>query len=438
MPFESIKKLLLQKIGLNASSVGDSSIDRAIKHRLSIKKIDEVKQYYELLLVDMEELTELVEEVVVPETWFFRNKTPFDAFSKFIIGDILPNLQKDEKVRVLSIPCSSGEEPYSAAISLHKAGVPMEKVHIDAIDISKRALTKAKRAIYGKNSFRGTDEDLQREYFKKGGAGFKLIDEIRDVVNFKSGNILVASLSAAPEYYHAVFCRNLLIYFNRDTQNTVLQKIHRVLKERGALFVGHAETALVTRDIFVQLFSARSFGYIKVGHSEINKYKRKESKPANIPDRWQVVFEQLAKIPVLEKKLLATESKNRYSEQHKIPKTTEEQVFLKPKVSLISVERLVTQSKYTEAIELCRRYLKEKVDSADGYYLLGLVLDRDGQGLEADQMLRRAIYLDPNHEKALKLAALLAENRGDIEAALSYKRRIKRVSTRNLDRPDQS
>jgi len=438
MSFDSIKKLLHQKIGLNAASVGDSSIERAIKHRLSIKKCDDIKQYFEILLVDMEELTELVEEVVVPETWFFRNSTPFEAFSKFISDNILPNLQRDEKIRVLSIPCSSGEEPYSAAISLHKAGIPMEKLHIDAFDISKRALTKAKRAIYGKNSFRGTDEALQDEYFKKGGAGYKLVDGIRNVVNFKFGNILVTPLSVAPEYYHAVFCRNLLIYFDRDTQNSVLQKIHRVLKDQGALFVGHAETALVTRDIFMQLYSARSFGYIKVGSARINNVKRNDNKPVNIPDRWQVVFEQLAKISISEKKSLPNVSKLSKTKRDNKNSVITDQEIIKPKVSLISVERLVTQTKYTEAIELCRQYLKEKVDSADGYYLLGLVLDRDGQDVEADQMLRKAIYLNPNHEKALKLAALLAENRGDIEAALSYKRRIKRVTIRNPDTSNPS
>ena len=438
MSFESIKKLLHQKIGLNAASVGDSSIERAIKHRLSIKKCEDINQYYEKLLVEMEELTELVEEVVVPETWFFRNNTPFDAFSKFITDSIVPNLQRDEKIRVLSIPCSSGEEPYSAAISLHKAGIPMDKLHVDAFDISKRALTKAKRAIYGKNSFRGTEESLQNNYFKKGGAGYKLNDEIRNVVNFKFGNILVTPLSVAPEYYHAVFCRNLLIYFDRDTQNTVLQKIHRVLKDQGALFVGHAETALVTREIFTQLYSARSFGYIKVGTADANKLKCDENKPINIPDRWKIIFEQLAKIPMGEKKSLSIASKHLKNQRDKNLSSTADREFIRPKVSLLSVERLVTQSKYSEAIELCRQYLKEKVDSADGYYLLGLVLDRDGQDVEADQMLRKAIYLNPNHEKALKLAASLAENRGDIEAALSYKRRIKRVTTRKPDTSNPS
>jgi len=433
MPFTSIKKLLHQKIGLNACSVGDSSIERAIKHRLNATQLETVKQYYERLLGDSTELVELVEEVVVPETWFFRNNTPFDAFANFISESIVPKLQPDEKIRVLSIPCSSGEEPYSAAISLHMAGIAMDRVAIDAIDISKRALTKAKRAIFGKNSFRGLEEYIQNKYFRKGGAGFKLIDEIRNVVDFKQGNFLVSTLSPVPDYYHAIFCRNLLIYFDRDAQKAALLKLHRALQERGALFVGHAETALVTRDMFVQLYTARSFGYVKIHESENRKTKRVDHKSVKIPDKWQQVFEQLAKIPVSKLKQQTSNAELKTQNQSGVKNTNVKTGVIKPNISLISVERLVSQSKYAEAIELCRQYLKEKVDSADGYYLLGLVLDRFGQGQEADHMLRKAIYLNPNHERALKLAALLAENRGDIEAALSYKRRIKRVSDRKPD-----
>jgi chemotaxis protein methyltransferase WspC len=75
-------------------------------------------------------------------------------------------------------------------------------------------------------------------------------------------------------------------------------------------------------------------------------------------------------------------------------------------------------------------FLKQNPESANGYYLLGLIKDLNGEANDADRMLRKAIYLDPNHEPALVLAGLLAEKRGDIEAALSYKRRAKRVAQR--------
>jgi chemotaxis protein methyltransferase WspC len=430
MPFTSIKKLLHQKIGLNASSVGDSSIERAVKHRLEANKLNDVKNYYELLLANSTELAELVEEVVVPETWFFRNNTPFDAFKDYVTKTIAPKLEAGEKIRILSIPCSTGEEPYSAAICLHRAGVPLERLAIDAVDISKRALTKAKRAIYGRNSFRGVDEGIKDNYFKKGGAGYRLIEEIRDVVNFQQGNFLIGPLSSEANYYDAIFCRNLLIYFDRETQKQALDKLHRALKERGALFVGHAETSQVAKDLFVQLYSARSFGYVKVSESNCRKTKRVKQLPQKIPDQWESVFNQLAKLTTAKAEVARTRPENRT----KSTKTKSSEAIT-PKISLRSVERLANQGKYSDAIELCLIYLKQTPDSADGYYMLALVKDLNGESNEAGSLLRKAIYLNTNHEQALVMAALLAEKSGDIESALSYKRRAKRVAQR---KPGQS
>jgi chemotaxis protein methyltransferase WspC len=437
MPFSPIKDLLQQKIGLNASSVGDSSIERAVRHRLAFNKLDDVKDYYEMLLANATELAELVEEVVVPETWFFRNNTPFDAFKDYITKTVEPQLKQGEKIRILSIPCSSGEEPYSAAISLHCAGLPLDKIQIDAVDISKRAIAKAKRAIYGKNSFRGIDEDIQNAYFAKGGAGYRLTEEVREVVNFRQGNFLIGSLSPQPDYYDAIFCRNLLIYFDRPTQKMALEKIHRSLKERGALFVGHAETSQVTRDLFVQLYSARSFGYVKVNEEQRRQSKRESQLPAKVPHQWQSVFDQLAKLsskgpatpkPKPMKPQSPPQAASSATRQSSTPRENVE-----PKISLISVERLANKGKYVEAIELCHLYLKQTPNSADAYYMLGLIKDLNGEGQEADGFLRKAIYLNPNHEQALVLAGLLAEKRGEIEAAMSYKRRARRVSERKSD-----
>jgi chemotaxis protein methyltransferase WspC len=345
----------------------------------------------------------------------------------------VPKLEVSEKIRILSIPCSTGEEPYSAAICLHRAGIALDRIAIDAVDISKRALTKARRAIYGRNSFRGVDEGLQDRYFKKGGAGYRLIEEIREIVNFKQGNFLIGPLSAEANYYDAIFCRNLLIYFDRETQKQALDKLHRALKERGALFVGHAETSQVAKDLFVQLYSARSFGYVKVSESNRRKTKRALQMPQNIPDQWESVFNQLAKLTSTKAQTGRAKSENR-TKSTKPTKAEKTEAFV-PKVSLRSVERLANQGKYSDAIELCMIYLKQNPESADGYYMLALVKDLNGESVEAGSLLRKAIYLNPNHEQALVMAALLAEKNGDIEAALSYKRRAKRVAQR---KPGQS
>ncbi|WP_455376660.1 CheR family methyltransferase [Kaarinaea lacus] len=433
MPFISIKKLLHQKIGLNASSIGDSSIERAIRHRLSLNSISDVKQYYELLLKNADELSDLVEEIVVPETWFFRNNSPFEALSEYVVTTIQPKLTEDQPIRILSLPCSSGEEPYSIAIGLDRVGVPMAKVKIDAIDISKRALTKARRGIYGKNSFRGDDAAMKSRYFEKGGAGYRISDKIREAVTFRQANFLNATLSPEPAYYDVIFCRNLMIYFDRETQQLALDKLSRALKERGVLFVGHAEASQVNRNHFVQLYSAKTFGYVKVDESNARKSVRAAKSPVKVPDQWLSVFDQLSKInpeKIEAGKANKLAVKNKYLDQTKTIQNKPSEA-LTPKISLISVERLANQGKYEEAINLCKGYLKQQPESAEAYYLMGLVMDLNGCPEDADKLLRKSIYLNPNHEQALLLASLLAEKRGDIEVALSYKRRAKRVSDRN-------
>jgi chemotaxis protein methyltransferase WspC len=263
MSIDAIKKLLHQKIGLNAVSIGSSSIERAIEHRRCQSQLKNVEDYYGLLLSDMQELTELVEEIVVPETWFFRNKTPFEAFQEFYISQVLSR-ESDEQARILSIPCSTGEEPYSILISLLEIGIDLNSVSVDAVDISKKALATAKQATYGRNSFRDVNEEIRNRYFVKSGANYQLMDEIKSHVTFKQGNFLIGSLAPHIGYYDVIFCRNLLIYFDRQTQSIALEKLHRSLREDGALFVGHAETSQITKILFKQLPYANSFGYQKV------------------------------------------------------------------------------------------------------------------------------------------------------------------------------
>ena len=277
------------------------------------------------------------------------------------------------------------------------------------------------------------DAAVKTNYFTKGGAGYRVNDEIREVVNFRQANFLNVTLTPEPANYHAIFCRNLMIYFDRETQRMALDKLFRALKERGVLFVGHAEASQVNRQNFVQLYSAKTFGYVKVSESNSRKTARRGKSPEKVPEQWASVFDQLSKInpeSIQSRKEKQSHTKHKYSSQEP-QKLTHQLDAVTPKISLISVERLANQGKYDDAIELCEAYLIKNPESSEAYYLLGLVKDLNGDPKQADILLRKAIYLNPNHEQALLLAALLAEKRGDIEAALSYKRRAKRVAERN-------
>lgn len=434
MYLKKIKDLLKERIGLNPESVGESSIVRAINHRMVALNLETQREYYKLLAESSCECNELIEEVVVPETWFFRNKTPFDALRVIVKRDVLPNLKSSEKIRILSIPCSTGEEPYSIAMALLEEGVNARRISIDAVDISKKALAKARRAIYGRNSFRDVDEQMIVKYFEKVRSGHHLIESVRNLVQFKLGNFLVGSLSPHPNYYDVIFCRNLLIYFNRDTQRAALEKLHRSLKDTGVLFVGHAETAQISRNDFLQYKHARSFAYVK----KLGDHTTKERKQSDIdfndlglmlekvPKEWRGVFKQFAQMPYLvAPKKPAGKSEEQTKKKQILPVRRG-----RKNVALESVEQLMGEGKFDLALKLCEKFLQSSPESADGYFLMGVIFRSSGDDKKSQSMLKKAIYLDPNHEQAISLSLHLAKDRGDTEAVTSYARRLQRVRNR--------
>src|SRR4051812_11405689 len=151
--------------------------------------ITDVRAYESLLKPSGAEWTELLETIVVKETWFFRDGEPFQTFARLVRERWL-GYQTKRPVRVLSLPCSTGEEPYSLVIALLEAGVKPEMFQVDAVDISARALIKARRALYGPNSFRGKDISFRDRYFHHTKEGYVLCPAVRSAVRFIEGNIL--------------------------------------------------------------------------------------------------------------------------------------------------------------------------------------------------------------------------------------------------------
>src|SRR5580704_15800726 len=141
MALPQIIDLLRQTVGLDVASVGLSLIERAVKQRLIANDLPNVLQYADLLQNSKLELQSLVEAVVIPETFFFRYPESFAALKQIVGERFLSGLPK---IRVLSVPCSTGEEPYSIAMTLLDGGVSANRIQIDASDISARALDFAR------------------------------------------------------------------------------------------------------------------------------------------------------------------------------------------------------------------------------------------------------------------------------------------------------
>ena len=147
---------------------------------------------------------------------------------------------------------------------LRDSGLTGVDFYVGGVDVSKRSIGKARWAIYGQHSFPEDGVNIQEKYFKNTRSGFHVSQDIREYVSFTKANIISDKICPSNEFYDIIFCRNLLIYFSRETQKLVLDKLQLMLKNGGFLFVGHAEAAQINSDCFEKLNIPKSFSYRKI------------------------------------------------------------------------------------------------------------------------------------------------------------------------------
>ena len=258
-PIRDFETLLRETIGLSMETVGASVIRHALKRRMTACAISDLHAYWAFVTESLSERQELVDAVVVPETWFFRDREAFGA----MVRHLRENRSGSRPLKLLSLPCSTGEEPYSIAMALLDAGFPDGSFQVDAIDVSSRNLVHAERAIYGKNSFRGADTAFRDRYFEACEGGFRPYEIIRRQVRFRLGNVLAAAAQAGQDTYDVAFCRNLLIYFDRETQGAALTRLRQMLADDGLLLVGPAESGLPPLLGFTSVRFPRAFAFVK-------------------------------------------------------------------------------------------------------------------------------------------------------------------------------
>lgn len=416
MPLKVIKHLLKEAIGLNISSVGASNFERAVRHRMKSLGLQDVEDYA-LKLRQVEEMRELIDEVIVPETWFFRNPASFTALQEFAAAR-QEACARGRKLMVLSMPCSTGEEPYTIAMTLDQAGLKPHEYQIDAFDISQRLLTKAKRGVYGRNSFRNKENEFRDRYFDLVGGLYVLNDKMRNAVNFQQGNLLDKYFGVGGQIYDVIFCRNLLIYFDRDTQNHALQKFHKLLADDGLLLLGHAETPDFLHGNFTRSEYVRSFSYHKarVNMPVKDNGRRVEALVPSAIAKNTVSAATRAK-PALE--FLETV---KLAEANLLPQTDA--------AVLRDAARLANRGELREAGTLCENYLRQHTTSAQAYYLLGLVREAEGKHQLVGELFKKAVYLDPNHYEAMIHLALHLVRHGDADSAKKLQQRAHRVLSR--------
>ena len=402
-----IERLLKSRIGLDAESVGRSVIERAIRQRMNAQHKSALEDYWIILNGSPKEQQALVEAVVVPETWFFRYPESFKALATLAF-EYHTRLNAARPLRIISVPCSSGEEPYSIAMTLLDAGFAPEQFQIEALDVSDKVLALASRGIYGRNSFRGDSLTFRKRFFRAQDDSFVLDERVKSRVQLRCGNLLDSTLFSATPAYDFIFCRNLLIYFDRATQVRVLELLKRQLQPQGVMFIGPAEASLATQNGMQALGRQQTFAF-RLAPAET-------AKPISLkpPSRPQPV------LPRQPTPLPPTAPRRSMPAPPPTPATPAPAPISTP---WDTVAELANAGHCEQARSLCERHLQTAGPSAQAFYWLGLLSDVEQRSEQACGYYRKAIYLDPQHREALTHLAAHLETQGDQSGAQRLYRR---------------
>jgi chemotaxis protein methyltransferase WspC len=390
MNVDLIRELLQTRLGVDAHALGPAVLHAALNARLAALGLSDLAAYADRVAGSAEELACLADEVVVPETWFFRGGAVFAFVAEHV------RAAPGRPFHILSAPCSSGEEPYSLAIALAEAGVPREAWSLEAIDLSRRSLDRARRGFYREAAFRETPPEVRRKYFRPALGGWEIDPALRAAVRFRQGNLIDPLVLAGEGPFDLIFCRNLLIYLHAAARAQVLANLGRLLAPGGLLCAGHAEP--------LGLLDRR---YRPVGPPAYFLFRREEAsaEPLAPPGFVGQVFQPVRSADRLEN--LSCKAG--------------------PGPDLLArARRQADAGDLDAALASCRAHAAEAGASADLYSLMGVIHQAREEAGAAAGCFRKALYLEPGHREALTHLMLLHQHQGRTDAAALLRLRLER------------
>lgn len=242
--FEKLTSFMLRQYGINLTKK-KVLIEGRLSNVILEKGFTDFHGYLQAVFADAsgQELEQLINRLTTNHTFFMRESSHFDFFR----DDVLPELFRKGRageIRVWSAGCSSGEEPYTLrmilddALEMHK---PLWRASLLATDISERAMGIARNAEYSDEALESVPKMWKLRYFEKCPGGMRVRKEVRDGVKFQHLNLMTPRFPFLNKF-HAIFCRNVMIYFERDTKIKLVNRFYDCLEDGGYLFIGHSES----------------------------------------------------------------------------------------------------------------------------------------------------------------------------------------------------
>jgi chemotaxis protein methyltransferase CheR len=247
--FDQMRRLIYDRFGINLTEQKRSLLISRLQKYIRAKGFSSFKKYYELLTKDKseEELGQLVDRVSTNYTFFNRENDHFEFFRKIALPTIINQLrgQNRKDLRVWCAGCSSGEEAYMLLMLMHEylgSQYTSWEAGILATDISAQALAKAQSAIYSEERVDNLPHELKKKYMHKfDPSNWQVNEDVKRGAVIRRLNLMNPTFPFKKPF-HIIFCRNVMIYFDQATRDTLVRKFHQFTESGGYLFIGHSET----------------------------------------------------------------------------------------------------------------------------------------------------------------------------------------------------
>ncbi|MEM1212916.1 MAG: protein-glutamate O-methyltransferase CheR [Planctomycetota bacterium] len=267
--FDKLRKIVYDRAGIHFQDTKKYVLESRLARRVEELEFEDFDQYLMFLTAgpyQMDEFQEMFNRITINETSFFRNEPQLDVFERTVLPKLLEARKATKTLRLWSAACSSGEEPYTLAIQLHRTlGVRLAdwRIEILGTDISEKVLETASSGVYTHYAVRSVNPMVLSRYFKQDGRNYVLDPEIQSMVSFQKLNLKDTLAAKRFGTWDVIFCRNVMIYFDEQMKTSCVKLFHNQLNDDGTLFIGHSESIRNLGVPFIQTDNPQGFAYVK-------------------------------------------------------------------------------------------------------------------------------------------------------------------------------